>query len=57
MSHFKYIMDGIVAQALQENNLRLEEAITRQVTDRLLNEMDAMEQDREKRGGPLPETG
>ena len=49
MSHFKYIMDGIVAQALQENNLRLEEAITRQVTDRLLNEMDAMEQDRERK--------
>lgn len=49
MSHFKYIMDGIVAQALQENNLRLEEAITRRVTDRLLNEMDAMDQERERR--------
>ena len=49
MSHFKYIMDGIVAQALQENNLRLEEAITHRVTEQLLNEMDAMEQDRERK--------
>lgn len=46
MSHFKSIMDGIVAQALQENNLRLEEAITQRVTDRLINEMEAMEQEK-----------
>lgn len=49
MSHFKYIMDGIVAQALQENNLRLEEAITQRVADKLLNEMDAMEQERDRK--------
>lgn len=49
MSHFKYIMDGIVAQALQENNLRLEEAITQRVADKLLNEMDAIEQERDRK--------
>lgn len=49
MSHFKYIMDGIVSQALQANNLKLEESITRQVTERLLSEMDAMDQEREQR--------
>lgn len=45
MRHFKYIMDNIVAQALQENNLRLEEAIV----GHLLNEMDTMEQEREEK--------
>ena len=49
MSHFKYIMDGIVSQALRENNLRLEEAITRRVADRLLDEMDVLEQEREQK--------
>lgn len=49
MSHFKYIMDGIVSQALQANNLKLEESIARQVTERLLGEMDAIEQEREQR--------
>ena len=49
MSHFKYIMDGIVSQALQANNLKLEESIARQVTERLMREMDVMEQEREQR--------
>lgn len=49
MSHFKYIMDGIVSQALQANNLKLEESIARQVTERLLGEIDAIEQEREQR--------
>ena len=49
MSHFKYIMDGIVSQALQANNLKLEESIARQVTERLLGEMDVIEQEREQR--------
>lgn len=49
MSHFKYIMDGIVAQALHENNLRLEEAITQRVTDSILNEMEVMEQERDRK--------
>lgn len=49
MSHFKYIMDGIVAQALHENNLRLEDAITQRVTDSILNEMEVMEQERDRK--------
>lgn len=49
MSHFKYIMDGIVSQALQANNLKLEESIASQVAERLLREMDVLEQEREQR--------
>ena len=49
MSHFKYIMDGIVSQALQANNLKLEESSACQVTERLLREMDVIEQEREQR--------
>lgn len=49
MSHFKYIMDGIVSQALQANNLKLEESIACQVAERLLREMDVIEQEREQR--------
>ena len=49
MSHFKYIMDSIVAHALQENNLTLEEEITEQVAERVLREMDEMMKARENR--------
>ena len=38
-----------MSQALQANNLKLEESIARQVTERLLGEMDAIEQEREQR--------
>lgn len=49
MRHFKYIMDAIVSQALRENNSLLEEEIVEMVTERLMNEMGAMEQQREQR--------
>lgn len=49
MSHFKYIMDAIVLQALQTNNIKLEEEITELVTERLMNEMGTMERQREQR--------
>lgn len=38
-----------MSQALQANNLKLEESIARQVTERLMREMDVMEQEREQR--------
>lgn len=49
MSHFKYIMDSIVACALRENNLTLEQELTEQVSERVLREMDAMMRAREDR--------
>lgn len=49
MRHFKYIMDAIVSQALRENNSLLEEEITDMVTERMMNEMGIMEQQREQR--------
>lgn len=49
MRHFKYIMDAIVSQALRENNSLLEEEIVEMVTERMMNEMGAMEQQREQR--------
>lgn len=49
MRHFKYIMDAIVSQALQANNLRLEESIANLVTERLIHEMGEIEQQREER--------
>lgn len=49
MSHFKYIMDAIVSQALRANNMMLEEEIAEMVTERLMNEIGAMEQQREQR--------
>lgn len=49
MSHFKYIMDAIVLQALQTNNIKLEEEIAELVTERLMNEMGTMERQREQR--------
>ena len=49
MSHFKYIMDGIVSQALRENNVRLEEELVEMVTERLMNEMSIVEQQREQK--------
>lgn len=49
MSHFKYIMDGIVSQALQANNALLEEELVEMVADRLMHEMGIFEQERERR--------
>ena len=49
MSHFKYIMDAIVSQALMENNVRLEEDIADMVTERLMNEMSVLDQQREQK--------
>ena len=49
ISHFKYIMDAIVSQALMENNVRLEEDIADMVTERLMNEMSVLDQQREQK--------
>ena len=49
MSHFKYIMDANVSQALMENNVRLEEDIADMVTERLMNEMSVLDQQREQK--------
>ena len=45
MEHFKYIMDGIVMQALQKNNQALEE----QVTGKVIKEMDYLFRMQEER--------
>lgn len=49
ISHFKYIMDGIVSQALRANNTLLEDELVEMVADRLMHEMGVMEQQREQR--------
>ena len=49
MGHFKYIMDGIVSEALRVNNALLEEELVELVADRLMLEMGVMEQQREER--------
>ena len=49
MRHFKYIMDAIMSQALKENNVRLEEELADVVTERLMNEMSIIEQQREQK--------
>ncbi len=49
MRHFKYIMDAIMSQALKENNVRLEEELADMVTDRLMNELSMIEQQREEK--------
>ena len=49
MGQFKYIMDGIVSQALRENNSLLEEELVELVTERLMHEMGVMEHQREQR--------
>lgn len=48
MKHFKYIMDAIVTEALQNNNLRLEDAMAVQVTDVVLQELGRMEERQEQ---------
>lgn len=49
MSHFKYIMDGIITQALRENNKVLEGNISHGVVRELDNQMKAMEAREEMR--------
>ncbi len=48
MKHFKYIMDAIVSEALQNNNLYLETAMAQQVTDVLVQELGQMEERQEQ---------
>ena len=48
MKHFKYIMDGIVTEALEKNNELLENAMATQVTDVVMQEMGKMEERQDK---------
>lgn len=48
MKHFKYIMDAIVSEALQNNNLYLETAMIQQVTDVVVQELGQMEERQEQ---------
>lgn len=48
MKHFKYIMDGIVTEALEKNNEQLENAMALQVTDVVMQEMGRMEERQDK---------
>lgn len=48
MKHFKYIMDAIVTEALQNNNPRLEDAMAVQVTDVVMQELGKMEERQEQ---------
>lgn len=48
MKHFKYIMDAIVTEALQNNNLRLEDAMAVQVTDVVMQELGRLEERQEQ---------
>lgn len=48
MKHFKYIMDGIVTEALVKNNEQLENAMAMQVTDVVIQEIGKMEERQDK---------
>lgn len=48
MKHFKYIMDAIVTEALQNNNSHLEDAMAAQVTDVVMQELGRMEERQEQ---------
>lgn len=48
MKHFKYIMDAIVTEALQNNNAYLENMMALQVTDIIMQELEKMEEKREQ---------
>ena len=48
MKHFKYIMDGIVTEALVKNNERLEDVMASQVTDIVMQEIGKMEERQER---------
>ena len=48
MKHFKYIMDGIVTEALVKNNEHLEDVMASQVTDVVMQEIGKMEERQER---------
>ncbi len=48
MKHFKYIMDGIVTEALVKNNEHLEDVMASQVTDVVMQEIGRMEERQER---------
>lgn len=48
MKHFKYIMDGIVTEALVKNNEHLEDIMSSQVTDIVVQEIGKMEERQER---------
>lgn len=48
MKHFKYIMDGIVTEALVKNNEHLEDIMASQVTDVVVQEIGKMEERQER---------
>ena len=48
MKHFKYIMDGIVTEALVKNNEQIENAMAQQVTDVVIQEISKMEERQDK---------
>lgn len=48
MQHFKYIMDAIVMEALQNNNPQLEEAMALQMTEIVRQEMEQLEERQEQ---------
>ena len=54
MKHFKTIMDGIVTEALQRNNVQLENTMISQVTDVVIQELGKVEERQEGqcRGNP-----
>lgn len=47
MKHFKTIMDGIVTEALQRNNVQLENTMISQVTDVVIQELGNVEERQE----------
>ena len=47
MKHFKTIMDGIVTEALQRNNVQLENTMISQVTDVVIQELGKVEERQE----------
>lgn len=49
MRHFKYIMDAIITQALQANNILLEDELVDMVAERIMNDMGSVEKEREER--------
>lgn len=49
MQHFKYMMDGIMLQALRKNNDALTEQLVAQISDKVIGEMDDLFRIQEER--------
>ena len=49
MKHFKYMMDGIMLQALQKNNQMLSKQLIEEISDRVIREMDDLFRIQEER--------